>query len=98
MDSGDVSGAAVKAVDYDSWGVKMSDSNSSFDLPVGFAGGILDAATGRWASKDPIFFRSGQYNLYSYALNNPVTFIDSNGQEPRTPGKGPPKYIADVST
>src|SRR6266540_3887473 len=43
----DNTGAIVRQMEYDSWGVKTSDvGDTSFDLPVGFAGGIPDDATG----------------------------------------------------
>ncbi|MBI5576274.1 MAG: RHS repeat-associated core domain-containing protein [Deltaproteobacteria bacterium] len=73
--------------------VLFSDTNPSFDIPVGFAGGIPDdatgmvrfgwrdyeAGTGRWAAKDPIFFEGGQYNLFGYVGNDPVNWIDPEG-------------------
>jgi RHS repeat-associated protein len=65
---------------------------STLDLPVGFASGIPDNATGlvrfgfrdyepgtgRWVAKDPVFFAGG-LNLYQYSLNNPANLIDPNG-------------------
>ena len=36
----DGSGAIVKAIEYDSFGVPLSDSAPSFFLPFGFAGGL----------------------------------------------------------
>jgi RHS repeat-associated protein len=89
----DATGAVVKAVEYDAWGVRLSDTNPTFDLPVGFAGGVADAGTalvrfgfrdyepgtGRWAAKDPVFFKSGQANLFVYSGNNPVNLRDSSG-------------------
>jgi RHS repeat-associated protein len=76
-------------------GVKIGDSNPTFDLPVGFAGGIEDSvtglvrfgyrdyepATGRWVAKDPILFKGDQASLYGYVLNDPVNFIDPNGDQ-----------------
>jgi len=35
---------------------------------------------GRFVSEDPIEFRGGDYNLYSYVRNNPVNFIDPYGE------------------
>ncbi|MDR1530353.1 MAG: RHS repeat-associated core domain-containing protein, partial [Burkholderiales bacterium] len=65
-------------------------------IKSGFAGGLYDsktkltrfgardydAETGRWTAKDPILFEAGDTNLYGYALNNPVNFIDRNGASP----------------
>lgn len=44
----DNTGTIMRQMEYDSWGVKIpgSDTNPGFDLPVGFAGGIPDDATG----------------------------------------------------
>jgi RHS repeat-associated protein len=86
-------GNVVKAVEYDAWGVMLSDSNPTFDLPVAFAGGIADGATGlvrfgwrdyepatgRWAAKDPISFLGGDSNLYRYVRNDSVGSIDPQG-------------------
>ena len=36
----DASGAVVKRVDYDSFGNILADSNPSFTVPFGFAGGL----------------------------------------------------------
>jgi RHS repeat-associated protein len=68
------------------------DTNSGFQ-PFGFAGGIYDVDTslvrfgardydpsiGRWTNKDPILFRGGSSNIYSYANNDPVNFLDPTG-------------------
>ena len=94
----DNTGAIVRQMEHDSWGVKIpgSDTNPGFDLPVGFAGGIPDDATGlvrfgfrdyepgtgRWTAKDPLLFGSGQLNLFSYSGNSPVIFRDRSGLAP----------------
>ncbi len=89
----DATGAVVKVADYDAWGVKISDTNPSFDLPVGFAGGVSENATGlvrfgfrdyepgtgRWTARDPIFFTGRQANLYGYVGNSPVNWGDPFG-------------------
>jgi RHS repeat-associated protein len=86
-------GSVVKTVEYDSYGVLINDSNSAFDFPIGFAGGINDPTSGlvrfgardydprigRWTAKDPMLFISGELNLYTYVLNNPVSLADSSG-------------------
>jgi RHS repeat-associated protein len=89
----DRSGAVVKAVTYDAFGNVRSDSNPAFRLPIGFAGGLQDPATGlvrfglrdyepasgRWTARDPIFFAGGQLDLYAYAGNDPVSLRDPSG-------------------
>lgn len=89
----DGSGAAVKKLSYDSYGVKLDDSNPDFALAIGFAGGLEDEGTklvrfglrdydpqsGRWTARDPILYDSGQANLYAYVNNNPVQLRDPCG-------------------
>jgi RHS repeat-associated protein len=83
----------VKSVCYDSFGNIIADSNPSFKVPFGFAGGLHDQDTGlvrfgyrdydsdsgRWTAKDPIIFAGGDTDLYGYVLNDPVNFVDSYG-------------------
>ncbi|MCI5212674.1 MAG: RHS repeat-associated core domain-containing protein, partial [Candidatus Electrothrix sp. ATG2] len=90
----DVAGSVVKAISYDSFGTILSDSNPAFAVPFGFAGGLhdrdtglvkfgfrdYDPAIGRWVAKDPIFFVSGDVDLYGYVENDPVNFIDPEGE------------------
>ncbi|NQT57279.1 MAG: RHS repeat-associated core domain-containing protein, partial [Desulfobacteraceae bacterium] len=89
----DSSGNVVKRIDYDSFGNIIDDTNPSFEMPFGFAGGLhdrdtglvrfgyrdYDPDTGRWAAKDPILFAGGDTDLYGYCLNNPIDFIDPWG-------------------
>ncbi|HET9531618.1 MAG TPA: RHS repeat-associated core domain-containing protein [Blastocatellia bacterium] len=89
-------GAIAQRMDYDEFGVVVTDTNPGFQ-PFGFAGGIYDTqtglvrfgardydpATGRWTAKDPILFAGGDTNLYGYVLNDPVNFIDPDGLAPR---------------
>ncbi len=89
----DAAGSIIKIAEYDAWGVKISDTNPEFDLPIGFAGGIASHATGlvrfgfrdfepgtgRWAAKDPILFDGGQFNLLGYVGNDPVNRTDPFG-------------------
>ena len=89
----DVSGNVVKRIEYDSFGNIISDTDPTFEVPFGFAGGLHDRDTGlvrfgyrdydpdvgRWTAKDPIFFAGGDTDLYGYCLSDPVNFIDPLG-------------------
>ena len=89
----DGSGNVVKRISYDSFGNILEDTNPSFTIPFGFAGGLHDRDTGlvrfgyrdydpevgRWTAKDPIGFEGGDTDLYGYILNNPINFVDENG-------------------
>ena len=93
-------GSVAQRIDYDEFGVVLRDTNPGFQ-PFGFAGGIYDTqtqltrfgardydpTTGRWTTKDPILFKGGDTNLYSYVFANPVNFIDPSGLAP-TGGAG----------
>ena len=71
----DGSGNVVKRISYDSFGNILEDTNPSFTIPFGFAGGLHDHDTGlvrfgyrdydpevgRWTAKDPIGFAWGGY-------------------------------------
>jgi RHS repeat-associated protein len=86
-------GAIVKRLDYDSFGNLTGDSAPGFELPIGFAGGLSDAATGlvhfgyrdydpaagRWTVRDPARYDGGQFNLYAYVQNDPVQLRDPAG-------------------
>src|SRR5438477_8463401 len=88
-----LSSCTVKMLAYDAFGNVVADSNPAFDLPIGFAGGLADGATGlvrfglrdydpaagRWAARDPILFAGGQTNLYAYVGNDPINFRDPSG-------------------
>lgn len=99
----DVNGAVVKRVDYDTFGNVISDSNPSFDLPFGFAGGLRDPdhelirfgardylpTVGRWTGRDPILFAGG-WSLYGYLGNDPVNQVDRSGLQC---GRGPEGFM-----
>jgi RHS repeat-associated protein len=88
----DASGTIVKRIDYDSFGNTLADTNPSFEVPFGFAGGLhdrdtglvrfgyrdYDPDTGRWTAKDPIGFASGAY-IYGYCADSPVAYTDPLG-------------------
>ncbi len=93
-------GAVAQAIHYDEFGRVLADSNPGFQ-PFGFAGGHFDhetglvrfgardydAEVGRWLNKDPILFAGGDTNLYEYVLNNPVNFVDPEGETAKRPGQ-----------
>ena len=89
----DTSGTVVKTIEYDSFGVILSDSDTSFTMPLGFAGGMHDRDTGlvrfslrdydpesgRWTSKTPTLISEGFTDFYGYALSDPVNVTAFTG-------------------
>jgi RHS repeat-associated protein len=87
-------GSEEQRIDYDPWGVVLSDTNPFFQ-PFGFAGGLYDPDTGlvrfgardydpaigRWTAKDPIGFEGGDTNLYAYVENAPQVAVDTRGRQ-----------------
>ncbi|MCD4743039.1 MAG: sugar-binding protein, partial [Desulfobacteraceae bacterium] len=90
----DNAGNIVKQIDYDSFGNIITDTDPTFTIPFGFAGGLHDIDTGlvrfgyrdydtdigRWTAKDPILFAGGDSDLFGYCLSDPVNFLDPDGQ------------------
>ena len=88
-----VSDNNIKQIEYDSYGNILNDSNPSFEVPFGFAGGLYDKETklvhfdyrdydpytGKWTAKDPIGFAGGDSNLYGYVLGDLVNLVDVFG-------------------
>ena len=86
-------GGIVKTVEYDSFGNVIADSDATFAVPFGFAGGLFDSDTGltrfgfrdydadvgRWTAKDPIGFEGGDTDLYGYVVGDPVNGVDPEG-------------------
>lgn len=87
-------GTIAQRLDYDAFGRTVLDTNPGFQ-PFGFAGGLYDPLTGlvrfgardydpragRWVSKDPIGLGPKITNLYGYAANDPVNFLDPFGTD-----------------
>lgn len=88
-------GEVVQKINYDEFGTVTEDSNPGFQ-PFGYAGGLYDSETalvrfgardydsfsGRWMSKDPIGFAGGDANIYRYCGNDPVNYVDIEGEAP----------------
>ena len=96
------SGTVAQRMRHDAFGRVLEDSAPRFQ-PFGFSGGLYDpetglvrfgardydAFTGRWTAPDPRLFNGSILNLYSYASNDPVNFVDRNGlEESRAAGGG----------
>lgn len=89
----DAAGTIVKQLERDAWGTVLSDSAPLFELQIDFIGGLHDPLTrlttigmrdyepesGRFTILDPIWFRSGDFNLYGYAQNDPIGKFDPIG-------------------
>jgi hypothetical protein len=48
---------------------------------------VLDMPKARWMTEDPLTPRLGWENLYVYANNNPVVFVDPSGLVPCNPAE-----------
>ncbi len=98
-------GAEVLTRTYDAYG-GLVGTTGTFDLPIGFAGGIADPVTGlvrfglrdydpmngRFTAPDPILFDGGQFNLYAYAGDDPVGSADPLGLDSSNQSVPAPKF------
>ena len=89
----DAAGTVIEQLTYDAWGQVTQDTDPTFGLVVGYAGGLRDDSTGlvrfglrdyeplagRWVARDPALFEGGQGNLYGYVGNQPTGRTDPTG-------------------
>ncbi len=89
----DESGKLQAVEEHDAWGGLLSTSDPSFELSIGFAGGIENAATGlvrfgsrdyevasgRWTTRDRSGLLGGEVNLYLYSFSDPINYRDRDG-------------------
>src|SRR5262249_3272184 len=86
------SGAIVERIDYDEFGIVLSDTAPGMQ-PFGFTGGVrdldsgltrlgtrdYDPAVGRWTQKDALLFSGGSSNLYNYVAGDAINNNDPTG-------------------
>ncbi|MDR0521148.1 MAG: RHS repeat-associated core domain-containing protein [Planctomycetaceae bacterium] len=87
----DADGNVIAHYDYDAFGKQLNPSSETLrfaytgkltDSTSGLQWNInrwYDANVGRWISEDPIGFDAEDTNLYRYAYNNNLIFMDSAG-------------------
>jgi RHS repeat-associated protein len=89
-----VGGLVTDSYNYTSWGVEGA-SGSGTANPLRYVGQYgyqrdlanwmnvgqrpLDAANGRWVSRDPIGYEGGDWNIFRYVANNVALLIDPSG-------------------
>ncbi len=104
----DASGSIVNEYAYGPFGEALL-VHESLDNPFEFAGrhGVMrdgtnldymrarfyDSQDGRFLSTDPVGISGGSSNLYLYAANSPVVFVDATGEAPR-PAPSPAGTLA----
>jgi hypothetical protein len=64
---------------YDSFGNLLEQRGDAVRLPLGFAGGLCDADTGRFTSLDPLREKGGDTDFSSYCVDDPVNRADVGG-------------------
>jgi RHS repeat-associated protein len=57
---------------------ELKSEGNSYD----FGSRMLDPRVGRWFAPDPMEFKFPDMSPYAYANNNPIYFVDRDGEEP----------------
>ncbi len=98
----DMDGNVVQTMRYDAFGNPLRGIRGVLRLPLGFAGGLLDADTGltrfvwrdydadtgRFTALDPMGAKGGDKDLYGYCVDDPVNRLDVWGLESKTAQNG----------
>jgi RHS repeat-associated protein len=93
------SGTILDQIAYYAYGGIQNETNSGNGDRFKFSGAELDAEiglqhqgaryynplTGRWDSRDPIGFKGGDFDLYRYVYNTPVSGADPTGLDSKLP-------------
>jgi RHS repeat-associated protein len=62
-------------------------ASDNFPIAIGIGARIYDGRLGRWLSLDPMIKEFVGFSAYNFGLNNPVFFIDPDGNEIKPPTK-----------
>lgn len=96
----DAQGRLIQYIKYDSFGNVLDNTNPTFRLPLGFAGGLADRdtglvrfgyrdydpAVGRFTAPDPMGDTGGDHDPWEYCVDDPVNAVDPLGLQPTQQG------------
>jgi RHS repeat-associated protein len=57
---------------------ELKGEGNSYD----FGARMYDPRVGRWFAPDPLDFKSPDHSTYSFSFNNPIIFVDPDGEHP----------------